>query len=508
MTRTRGIAVFLSFLTVSAFAQMRENITVELVEVPVYVTAPDGNPVRGLKKEAFALKVDGKPQPVEYFEEIDFGSAAPAAAPAMAAAPKNDLRQRRLYLLVFDLYFNQAKRLTESQKAAEEIVARSEPSDLFSVATFTSRSGLQFVTPFLNDRPAIRRAIATLAPSGAKDTLGLATLKAERTEINIQALVETSDLGGGRGGSEVASMLVGGRANVEAMGEPLRRSADQQIAGLAGAAERMRGLEGQKHVVLLGAGYGTVFSNAPSRYQKDVAQLQRAFNDAGVFLDAIDTAGVPAMSEVGGLSRAYASDSLRQLTEATGGKLIQGENDVAQAFTRLSTAQRTVYLLAFKRRNNGEGTIEVSVSGAPKGSRVAYRTGYGKPEKGGEIDNLQLADIVENDIAERGVSLVIAERAASGGAELAISFPTAEVVPQIVPKSEWVDLMLYIFDEHGAAALTKSLRMPFDPAKNHAPRAGVHQTVPLPPGRYTVKALLHIGGTQSVGFAKREIVVH
>src|SRR5437763_16554722 len=97
-------AVFLFLLVFpSAHAQVRETMTVEVVEVPVYITTSDGQPIRGLTKDAFQLFVDGKPQPIEYFDAVDFASSS--AAPATQAAQPRPLRERPLYLLLVALSF-------------------------------------------------------------------------------------------------------------------------------------------------------------------------------------------------------------------------------------------------------------------------------------------------------------------------------------------------------------------------------------------------------------------
>ena len=95
------IAALLLF-TSTALGQLSESITVEVVDVPVYVTAGDGTPMRGLKKDAFSLFVNGKPKAIDYFEEIDL-SGAPVGAHSVRPPV---LHQRRLYLLLFDLAFS------------------------------------------------------------------------------------------------------------------------------------------------------------------------------------------------------------------------------------------------------------------------------------------------------------------------------------------------------------------------------------------------------------------
>jgi hypothetical protein len=120
--------------------------------------------VRGLTRDAFSLLVDGKVRPIDYFDTIDFGAAQQQSP--IAERPQRD---RRLYLLLFDLTFAVPARLAQAQAAAEKAVDQlNSPTDLFSVATFDSRRGVFFVTPFLRDRVAIKRALFTLRASTAR----------------------------------------------------------------------------------------------------------------------------------------------------------------------------------------------------------------------------------------------------------------------------------------------------------------------------------------------------
>src|SRR5262249_5235862 len=131
----------LLLVALTASGQVRESVTVEIIEVPVYVSTATGKPIRGIAREAFKLFVNRKEQPIEYFDAVDFATASAPAAPDAV----RDLRQRRLYLLLFDQCFAQPSKLARAQRAAASLVAKSNPStDSFAVATYTSSKGVQF----------------------------------------------------------------------------------------------------------------------------------------------------------------------------------------------------------------------------------------------------------------------------------------------------------------------------------------------------------------------------
>jgi VWFA-related protein len=485
-------------MAMPASAQVRESVTVEVIEVPVYVSTPGGVPVRGLTRDAFQLFVNGKPQPIEYFDPVDY--TAPALEAATPAAPR-DPHERRLYILLFDLFFN-TRDIVRLQRAADELVTRSNPAiDYFAVATFSSSRGFQFVIPFLNDRAAIHRAIATLAPAKSNDSLGIATLAGERrpSPVTERSIANTDNISqvaatGGKLAGEQISMLRGGPANVDSLAAPRQRVAEDQLDSLGDVAVRLRALDGQKHLVVMSSGYGGLFGgvSGQARYSRHLGEIYRAFRDGGAFIDTIDT--LPMTSLNGG-------ESLRQLADATGGISVRG-NDLTHSLTQLITQHDVAYRLGFRRRDANAGTIEVRVRDLPRNARVSYRKGFGEVPKTATVDALQLADILVSDRPQNGVTVSLLPSAR----EVVVTVPRVDVVAQLVPSARYVDALLYVFDQHGATALFKAMRIRIESNERDG---AITLRVPasLAPGKYTAKALLQIGGTQSLGFARVDFEV-
>ena len=486
----------------TALGQLSESITVEVVEVPVYVTAADGTPLRGLSKDAFSLFVNGKQKPIDYFEEVDL-SAGPVGSHSVRPPV---LHQRRLYLLLFDLAFTRPGLIERAQRAADAAVVRSNPAtDYFAVATFTRGGGVRFVVPFLNDYVAVRRAVATLQSNDAKDPLGVGlTSKQRRKWAEIEGRAQGAPLAIGfrTGDSYVDEIIAGSEVNQELARQIQRDDIQGELAGLGGVAARLASLEGQKHVVIFSAGFDPhMFVNLGQGYSEDpqmhhyLREMVSAFRGAGAFLDSIDVVGNRPVA---------ASESLLRMSQPTGGETIRNTNDLAAALTRLAASHDVVYLLGFRRGDAAAGEIDVRVAGVPRDARISFRTGFAKPVAHRDLDPLQLADIVINDIPQNGLSLKLE----TSPKQISILFRPPEVVAQLLPERPYVEAMLYVFDERGGTALFRSKRLPFD--AKQAPKAGiagVRESMSLPPGRYTVKALLHVAGTQSVGFARGELVV-
>src|ERR1043165_1977477 len=331
---TRVVAAMFLFAT-AVLGQVSENITVEVIEVPVYVTAADGTPIRGLTKDAFSLTVNGKPQAIDYFEEVDLRKPAPAPAQAtLAATAPPSLHERRLYLLLFDLAFTRPGLIERAQQGADAAVQRSNPAtDYFAVATITHGAGVRFVIPFMNDYVAVRRAIATLQSNDAKDPLGVGLSAKQRqkwaAEIEGRAQGVPLAIGFRTGDAYVDEIIAGSEVNQQLSRQILRDDVQREFAGLGAVAARLGALEGQKHVVIFSAGYDpTLFIELGRGYNEDpqmhryLREMVAAFRGAGAFLDSIDVVGTRS---------ADGSESLRRIAEPTGGELIRNQNGLGAA---------------------------------------------------------------------------------------------------------------------------------------------------------------------------------
>jgi VWFA-related protein len=474
------------FLAAPLAAQVRESVTVELIEVPVYVVDRDGAPIRNLPREAFELYVDGKRQPLGYFDTIDF------AAPAPLTAAVRPARERRLYLFVFDLCYTSLARLARARAAAVKAVDEAPESDLFAVASYDQTKGVQLLTSFLHDRAAIHHAVATLRASDA-DVLSAGVSPDVHEQYSASSgLVQKNDRGA-EAEAEIAAALMGGEANRDTIGEEARRLAEAQLDGLSGVVNRLAALEGQKHVVIFSEGFHPSFliDNRSMRVQWAMKAMRRAFAAAGAFLDTVDTAGIRYTSS----PVVESNDALRIIAHGTNGEFVHNRNDLTEGLRVLTAAHEVVYVLGFQRSGNRAGTIDVRVKDLPRGARVTFRPGFGAPVLRKDVDPLQLADILLNDLPQSGVTL----HAEVAGKEVAVSFPGNELEPGAT-----AEVLLYVFDGEGAVAAFRSRQFPITA---DASAVTWRESFDLPPGTYAAKALLHVTGTSTLGFVRRDFTV-
>jgi len=517
--------------------QAKETTTVEVVQIPVYVTSY-GASVRGLTRDDFTLRVNGRKHQIDYFDVVDFKS--------LSEEQMRDPRQRRLYVLTFDLANMAPFAMLRARNAAEEYLSAAQPSDYFAIALLNRYNEFEFIVPFTRDQVALRRAVASFSTSSTGDPLHLTVSSGDRIGLINDDASTIQDLRR-MGESQTAAFV----ADIG------RRRVDDQFETLGEVAKRLAPLEGYKHIVLLSRGFdsylmmngatgltgsilegprsGTMqqvtalptssfngtsspnytrvreFNGFDSRLLESHLQMQKKFSSAGVFLDAIDIEGLrPA-------GRGSSNESLHFLVADTG-ELVEHRNDLKAAMQRLTDSQQVVYVLGFHAANTGrkQNSISVDVAGAPRGSYVNYRESYSSiADKPSSTDALRLADIVTNDIPQNGISMAAEVTPASKKATVKIALPGQELLAiadgDAVVKG---DALLYVFAGQTAVAFEKKA---INVDVNQARTSGLDgrnvelsQSFDLPPGGYALKVLVRLvraDGRDTLAFARKDFTV-
>lgn len=493
-------AVLFLLLSSSALAQpLHDSVSVEVVNVPVFVTRGEAS-VQGLTRDDFELLVNGKPQAIEYFDAVDANAAAPGS-----------LRERRLFLLLFDLAFARIQALPREQQAAAALVASAPPSDLFAVATYSTRGGVQFATPFTQDRVALARAIATLDATRSGDPLSIVITPGERTALIDREAPIDRDVWPR---TSLADHLTG-TAMRELWLAPALRNAEDQLLELTDLAGRLNSLQGQKHVVLLSEGFDRVIPRATpikvaalpglgvetqvnsilsaetatemmnTRILPLARDLETSFQKSDVFLHTLDVTGAGTL--MGG-------DALNMLASSTGGKYVHGTNEFGTALTRLAESYSHTYLLGFAPHDarRGMNTISVRLRNAPRGMKLQYRKGFSATRSQTDVnEGLYIADVLLNDVPQSGT----AAKLEISGNTLIARVPMEPLAAQLRTNGV-AEMLVYVFDEHGAA-------IGFHRQLVEVPSGATGEKtfeIPLPAGAKTAKALLRVD--DSLGFSR------
>jgi VWFA-related protein len=149
------------------------RVSSELVQTDVMVFNRQGDFVDGLKPEEFELKVDGKPQPIAFFERVEAGAvnedAQLAAArgggrrasrPAGAPVPLD--RGRTVIFFVDDLHLSAGSAMRTRQALLRFVDEELKQNDEAAVASASGQVG--FLQQFTSERAVLRAAVGRLQP--------------------------------------------------------------------------------------------------------------------------------------------------------------------------------------------------------------------------------------------------------------------------------------------------------------------------------------------------------
>jgi VWFA-related protein len=494
-------------IPLSLFAQTaREAVTIEVVDVPVFVTR-GAQPVDGLTRDDFELYVNGKAQPIEYFDVVTSSERADESA-----APRS-LRERRLFLLMFDVVFSDPHAITRAQRAAAELVARAPAGDLFAIATYSSRRGVWFSTPFTADRIALARGITSLTASASGDPLSIVLTRNER-EMLGEWTARASERGDFFFARDPVISRLTGDALRDAWSMPFQRTMENQIFDFTDLADRLATLQGQKHVILLSEGFDPAPRTSAGNVKKvsfsvndetgiqqtssldvnngslfnAVDEMHRAFQGSDVLLHTLDLRGVSTL---------FGGDSLHLYASGTGGKFVHNRNAFGNALVALSNALDRGYVLGFKPAGakRGYNKIVVKLKGAARGTNVHYRKGFSGTARTPDVnDGLYLADVVLNDVPQTGTAAVLG----LGNGKLDVKVPLRPLSAQLGKEGK-AELLVYVFDASGEAIdfHRQVIDVPADATGETAIQ------IDVPSQAATAKALLKVDG--SLGFSRTDL---
>jgi VWFA-related protein len=529
-----------------------EATDVVVVEVPVQVIGPDGAPVRGLKTEDFEVYEGRRKQPMVGFEVLDLRSApaaGPRSAPPMAA--------RRHFMLLFDVSFSSPKSIVQARGAAREMVDKLHPSDLVSVASYSTAQGAKILLGFTGDRGQIL---------GAIDRLGLPQLRADERPPDPLGLIAIPDILSTVGKEPKSGVQAGaaGAAGVEAteMEQLIGQNYSQQVQltkeravvamsrSYGELARMMSSVRGRKHILLFSEG----FDNALLTGTADVDEQNRMATDALWNIDSTDRFGssrtlshmeemleelrradcIVQAVDVGGLREGVQAstqwtggkDSLFLMAKETGGELFENHNQLGVAVAKVLERTSVTYVLAFQpdvKRDGSYHRLRVELKNAPKGSRLIHRPGYYAPRPYDQQSPFEKA-LVAGEAVLSGE-----DQDAIPMAVLSAAFPTngptdgPAYVPVLIEvdgprllagaKSGLIplDVYAYAFDPDGRVRDFFSQTVGLDVAKigPALEKGGLKffGHLDLPPGSWSVRVLVRNGATGALGMKAETVSV-
>jgi VWFA-related protein len=316
--RSVFIAFFVTALaTAPAFAQSTAPdpnapvtnlfITSHAVLIDVVVTDKEGVPVTGLKKDAFSVTEQGKPQTVSFFEEHKGPSTPPAGMPELPPNVFSNFspvgQPAAVNILLLDSLNTPAEDQTFARKQAMNFLRTLKPG--YRMAIFTMSGGLHYVQGFTDD-PAL--LVAALA-NKKNNTVEAPAFMASAQEADAQSVL-TSTM------ASIASVAVdpNGGVHLGYTANPAMTAALEnffQVGAVAQQSEReyqtlhnlqqlatfLAAFPGRKNLIWFSESFPVnLFGSTDPRFEGDVKKTINLLTAARVAVFPVDARGLKAVS--------------------------------------------------------------------------------------------------------------------------------------------------------------------------------------------------------------------
>ena len=386
--------------------------SVDLVEVDVTVTDRDGKPIKGLRQDQFSVSEDGKDQKtaafdyydVEKIETAEAADTAPVTIPIGSVAAPEQIRQqvrdRRMIVLFFDLTSLQNEDLTRSTAAAKKFLHdQMSAADLVGVVAFGNQ--LRVVDDFTNDRDLLAPAVDALLPGKETQLSALASATAFGGETAV-----TEDTDAAFTADETEFNIF---------------NTDRKLVALESMSGLLHEIPGKKSVIQFSSG----ITQTGEDNRSQLRATTDAANRANVSFYTVDSRGLmaeipggdPSVGAASGSSmfsgaavfhqtdsRQDSRETLSTLASDTGGRSFFDLGDLGQAFHSVQADTAGYYLLGYYSTNPARDgrwrVIKVRVNGIP-GAHIRYREGYYSPKDFGvyttEDRERQLEDAMRSE---------------------------------------------------------------------------------------------------------------
>jgi len=504
------------------------RLRVDYVEVDVVVTDQQGNLVKDLKKEDFQVLEDGKAQNVSAFTQVDIPIERADRSLVDPRPLEPDVRTNetpfdgRVYVLVIDdLHMNPGRTIRVKTVARQFIERRLGANDLMAIVHTAGSSDAS--QEFTNNKRLLLAAVDKTM--GRK--LTSSTINKSREYYNS--------------------------AGTRQQGDPLNDPEDSERAfkarnsliTLRNVADWFSAVRGRRKAILFlsegidydiydlipqnGSNHGSASmildetrDTIASATRSNVAIYgidPRGLTDLGD--ETIELGSFPDDTSLGiGQSSIYneirlSQDSLRTLSDETGGFAVVNRNDFSTSFDRIVRDNSTYYVLAYYPPDSKPGRVhKIDVRVTRPGVTIRARKGYVTPKKSDppktnakDIRTPEIREAVDSPLPVSGLTMRVFASPFKGTA------PNASVLLGIemrgkdlkLAQNDVIQLSYLAIDSYGKTkgGNTDSLTMANlkQPTKERIEETGLRvlNRMELPPGRYSLRVAAHDSAGGNVG---------
>ena len=512
------------------------KVQVDYVEVDVVVTDRQGQLVRDLKKEDFQVLEDGKAQTINTFTFVDIPIER-ADRPLYASTPlEPDVRTNerafdgRVYVMVIDDLHTRFGRTQRVKAVAKQFIERRlGANDLMAIVhTAGATSGGQEFT-------------------SNKRLLLAAVDKTQGRKLDSATINKTNEYNRTR--------------DFRQQGDPLNDPNDAErgfnarntLDSLRNVAEWFSSVHGRRKTILFvseGIDYdiNDLIPNSGSTH-RDASMVIDSMRDAiaaatrsNVSIYGIDPRGLTDLGdetiEIGafpddtslGVGQGslfnevrLSQDSLRTLSEETGGFAVVNRNDFTTAFDRIQQDNSSYYVLAYYPPDARPGRLhKIDVRMNRPGLTVRARKGYVTPKKAAaapvnakDVRTAEVREALDSPIPLSGLTMHVFASPFKGTA------PNASVLLGVelrgrdlkLTPDDKIQLSYVAIDANGKVrggntdALTMTNLKPETRARIQATGMRMLNRLELPPGRYQLRLAAHDSSGGNVGSIQYDLDV-
>jgi VWFA-related protein len=364
----------------------------ELVRIDVEVTDRSGRPIKGLREDQFTVTDNGKPQKISSFSYSDIESIDTAGpqetkpvvipvdggSPSTQQAISDEVRDRRMLVLFFDLTSMETDDIIRAHDAAVKFLANQmAPADLVSVVVFSSQ--LSVLANFTNNRAVLNKAVAQVLPGAGSQLADQQYAAAQNGEYDVQ--------------QDTQAAYTPDQTEFNVF------NTDQKLIAIESLTNVLAAIPGRKALVEFTGG----ITQTGEENRAELTAATDAANRADVSIYSIDARGMFATPPGGDVTTAAATgtsmfsgasvfhqtdqredsrDTLATLSTDTGGRAFFDLGDLSDAFPKIQQDNGGYYLVGYNLppdvKHDGRWRA-VAVKVKVPGAHVRYRNGYYAP---------------------------------------------------------------------------------------------------------------------------------
>lgn len=350
------------------------RVYTELVQTDVMVFDKQGKFVNGLTAKDFELRIDGKPRPIQSFEQIAAGSDEESQLAAARGATTINLKRpvpldrgRIVFFYIDDFHMDLAGLVAAKKVINHFLDKEMGQNDQAAVTSATGQIG--FLQQLTHDRMILRKALDRLSPRnyGIRDgdrppMSDYHAYLIERNDRDVFEffVTETLKLNPGINRAQAAGIVLGRASASQAQAARFNQNT---LSGLESLIRSAKNLPGRKVVFFLSGGFLIENRRGADSLSK-LRDITNAAAKSGVVIYSMDTRGLVAtlndisvdkpFDPTGRLSLAdhqeltATQDGMHALAVDSGGKAVFNTNDLKQGLAPAIQETSTYYLLAWK----------------------------------------------------------------------------------------------------------------------------------------------------------------